>query len=191
VDRKKERAAVLNALGVIESARGRAAKAEAWYRESLMNDQTSISTRHNLALLLSAKGRSPEAEDLWKENLADFPDDIPSLLALGDYLARDGQENRSIALYQHVLKLRHEYGGARRKLASVYLAQGKPELALSELRAVVKEQDNAEVLEQIGDLEARSGDESSARKDWTRAAKASSDRAAVKRIEKKIARGGA
>jgi tetratricopeptide (TPR) repeat protein len=175
VDRGRERSGIENALGTVEAARGRADKAEAWYRKALVDDPESANVRHNLALLLSRSSTSAEAERLWESNLTADSNDLPSLMGYADYLAHTGQPDRAEELYGRVLTLRPEYSGARRKLAAVFLQQNQVSPALEQLRATSLENPgDAEVLEEIGDLENKIGDAAGAQRDWQAASKLAS-----------------
>ncbi len=170
-DRSRERSAIENALGTIEAARGRADKAESWYRKALADNAESANARHNLALLLSRSASSAEAERLWQANLTADPQDLPSLMGYADYLARTGKPDQAEDLYGRVIMLRPQYAGARRKLAGVFLQQDRTAPALEQLKAAASEgPGDAAILEQIGDLEAKLGDTAAAQGDWQRAA---------------------
>ena len=185
----KERSVIYNAMGSLEAARGRWSKAEENYRKASADDPASVNARHNLALLLSRNGKSMEAEELWYGILKDNPDNLPALLSFADYWSREGDPGRSVMMYRCVLNLRPDYPGARRKLAVVLASQNRLVEAMEELKKARTDAPNApELVELIGDLEARQGDSVGARREWNTASDLTPDRAEKNRLKQKIAR---
>lgn len=179
---------IYNAMGSLDTARGRWSKAEEEYRQARADDPSSVNARHNLALLLSRNGPSTEAEQLWWDVLKDDPDNLPALFSFADYLARNGDPNRAVKLYRCALNLRPSYPGGRRKLAELLAAQGNLSEALAELRvALGAAPDAADLWELAADWEARMGDALAARRDWGKAADLTKDRAGKARIRQKSA----
>ena len=85
-----------------------------------------------------------------------------------------------------ILAAKPGYAGARIALAGLLAKSGDADGAIRELREV--SQQNAAVLEQIGDIEAGRGHQAEARVAYTSALAATSDRAAEKRINGKLRR---
>jgi tetratricopeptide (TPR) repeat protein len=176
-----------DALGTVDSERGRWSKAEGDYRKALAADPQSLNARHNLALLLSRSTASKEAEALWEQNLAGETPHLPSMLAYGDYLARGGSTERAVAVYERVAALRADYSGVHRKLAAIWIQQKEPGKALEELRRAAKSAPgNPELLEQIGDLEERLGNREAALTAWQEAGKNATDSGMRKRLLKRV-----
>lgn len=180
-----------DALGTVDTARGHWARAEKDYRDALAADPQSLNARHNLALLLtrsaSRSAPSKEAEGLWDRNLLAVPTHLPSLLAYADYLARIGSADRALALYQRVANLQVEYSGVHRKIAAIRIQQNQPEKALPELRLALNSSPaNAELLEQIGDLEDQMGNHDAALADWRNAERNATESSMRKRLIKRI-----
>jgi tetratricopeptide (TPR) repeat protein len=181
--RSTELGEVWDALGTVASARNRRVEAERDYRQALSADPQSLNARHNLALLLSRASRSQEAETLWEQNLQADPNSLPSLLAYADYLTRIGSTDRALTLYRRVAGLKTEYAGVHRKVAAIWIQRKQPDKALPELRlALQSSPGNAELLEQIGNVENQLGDRAAALKDWQEAAQNSDDSAVRRRL---------
>jgi tetratricopeptide (TPR) repeat protein len=137
--------------------------------------------------LLSRSAPSKEAEGLWERNLLADPSHLPSLLAYADYLARIGSTDRAFAMYERVSNLKHDYGGVHRKIAAIRIQQKQPEKALPELRlALNSSPGNAELLEQIGNLEEQLGNHDAALADWRNAERNATDSGMRKRLVKRI-----
>jgi tetratricopeptide (TPR) repeat protein len=176
-----------DALGTVDSERGRWSKAEGDYRKALAADPQSLNARHNLALLLSRSTASKEAEALWEQNLAGETPHLPSMLAYGDYLARTGSTERAVTVYERLAAMRAEYSGVHRKLAAIWMQRKEPEKALRELRrAAASAPDNPELLEQIGDLEERLGNREAALTAWQEAGQNATDSDMRKRLLKRV-----
>ena len=116
---------------------------------------------------------------------------MPALLAYADYLARTSRLDAARDLYLKVLMLRSDYAAVRIKLADIYQRQGKPELALDELRRVPAESPrNPTLLEGIGDLEAQLGKMQLAVESWRSAESLTTNSASRKRISAKLKAAG-
>lgn len=179
-----------NALGTLKASDGKAAEAEKDYRDALQRNSKLLAARHNLALLLASdKNRQPQAIELWRENLRQSPDYLPSRLSLAETLADSGDRAAAIEQYRQVLAAKPAYAGARIALAALLAKSGDADGAIRELReASQNDQQNAAVLEQIGDIEAARGHQEEARAAYTSALAATSDRAVKKRINEKLRR---
>ncbi len=185
--RATELGEVWDALGTVAASRNHRMEAERDYRQALNADPQSLNARHNLALLLSRVSASKEAEGLWEQNLQADPNSLPSLLAYAGYLARTGSTDRALALYQHVAELKNDYAGVHRKVAAIWIQSKQPDKALPELRlALQSSAGNAELLEQIGNVENQLGDRGAAVRDWQLAEQNSNDSAARRRLAKLI-----
>lgn len=161
------------------------------YHDALAADPQSLNARHNLALLLSRQASrsapSKEAEALWEQNLLADPPHLPSMLAYADYLARIGASDRALALYGRVAQLKLDYGGVHRRIAAIRIQEKQPAKALPELRlALNSSPGNAELLEQIGNLEDQLGNRDAALAAWRQAERNASDSSMRKRLVKRI-----
>jgi len=175
-----------DALGAVASARGHWLNAERFYRNALAADPQSLNARHNLALLLSRSSQSKDAEALWQQNLSSKTPHLPSMIAFADYLARIGLVDRAIALYTDIAELKPDYNGVHRKLAAMWLHRQEPAKALRELRAAaISSPANPELLEQIGELEARLGNPAAALAAWQEAGQHATNAAMRRRIVKR------
>jgi len=177
-----------DALGAVASGQGRWAKAETYYRSALAADPQSMNARHNLALLLSRSSPSKDAEALWQQNLSTSKTPyLPSMIAFAEYLARIGSNDRALALYTDIAALKPDYNGVHRKLAAIWLERQEPAKALRELRlAATSSPGNPELLEQIGELEARMGNSAAALAAWQEAGQNATDSTMRKRILKRV-----
>jgi Flp pilus assembly protein TadD len=176
----------LNALGTLKASEGKRAEAEQFYRQALMRNANLLPARHNLALLLASdKGRQTEAITLLRANLAQSPDYLPSRLSLAETLAASGDNRAAIEEYRKVLADKPGYVAAHLALAKLLGDTGDTDNAIAELRATGA--DNPDVLEQIGDLEAKRGRKAEAQTAYDQAANLSTDSAARKRLKRKEA----
>ncbi|MBZ5604356.1 MAG: tetratricopeptide repeat protein [Acidobacteriia bacterium] len=173
-----------NALGTLKASEGKNAEAEKLYRDALSRNPNLLVARHNLALLLVATNRRAEAVDLWRANLRQSPDHLPSRLSLAETLAASGDRAGAIEQYRAVLAAKPGYIAARLALADQLAKNGDADGALEELRK--SDQQNAAVLEQIGDLEMSRGRTAEARQAYTSALAVTTDRTARKRIRSKL-----
>jgi tetratricopeptide (TPR) repeat protein len=177
-----------NALGTLKAAEGKRDEAEKLYRQSLQNNPNLLPARHNLALLLAGeKNRQQEAIDLWRENLSPSRDYLPSRLSLAETLANRGDNAGAIEEYRKILAAQPGYVAARLALAQLLAKTGDIDNALEQLRATSKQdQQNGDVFEQIGDLEAGRRHEAEAAAAYQSALQLASDRSARKRIGNKL-----
>jgi tetratricopeptide (TPR) repeat protein len=177
-----------NALGTLKAAEGKRKDAEDLYRQALVKDATLLPARHNLAILLaSEKEREQEAIDLWRANLRQSPDYIASRLSLAQALADSGDNAGAIEQYRAVLNSKPGYVAAHTALARLLAKTGDRDGALAEFREASKQdQQNPEILEQIGDLEAASNRSAEARTAYEASLKQAQDRSTRKRIDNKL-----
>jgi tetratricopeptide (TPR) repeat protein len=171
----------------LKASEGKRAEAEQFYRQALMRNANLLPARHNLALLLASdKARQTEAIDLLRANLAQSADYLPSRLSLAETLAASGDNRGAIEEYRKVLMDKPGYIAARLALAQLLAKTGDTENALTELRqAAGADNQNPDVLEQIGDLEAARGRKAEAQAAYDQAAKLTTDSAARKRLKRK------
>jgi tetratricopeptide (TPR) repeat protein len=177
-----------NALGTLRASEGKRAEAEQFYRQALMRKADLLPARHNLAILLASDpARRQEAIDLLRANLQQDPTYLASRLSLAETLAVGGDNAGAIAEYRRVLEDKPNYIGARLALASSLAKAGDAEGALNELRqASGADNQNPDVLEQIGDIEAGRGRVAEARNAYEQANKLQSDSTAKRRLKRKL-----
>jgi tetratricopeptide (TPR) repeat protein len=181
-------AAPYNNLGSLKALDGKRADAERFYSQALERNPKFLEARHNLALLLASdKSRLAEALALWRQNLEQDRDYVPSRLSLAQTLASSGDGKTAIDEYRRVLQLKPAYVAARLELARLLAASGDSEDALFELReAARRNSTNSAIFEQIGNLEAGRNRWSDAAAAYKSALALAPDRAARKRVEKKL-----
>jgi Flp pilus assembly protein TadD len=177
-----------NALGTLRASEGKRAEAEQFYRQALMRKPDLLPARHNLAILLASDpARRQEAIDLLRANLQQDPAYLASRLSLAETLAAAGDNTGAAVEYRRVLTEKPNYIGARLALASLLAKSGDAEGALTELReAAGADNQNPDVIEQIGDIEAGRGRSAEARTAYEQALKLQSDSSAKKRLKRKI-----
>lgn len=83
-------------LGNLETALGRPAEAERFYRLSLEVDDLFFPAKMNLAVLLTGQGRNGEAEALLREVLAAYPDNPEAAYSLGLLLVEMGRPEEAV-----------------------------------------------------------------------------------------------
>jgi tetratricopeptide (TPR) repeat protein len=141
------------AKGLLEASRRRWDEAEADYHTGLKLaeiPQDRLAARYNLALALVRKpATAASALDLWRANLAEEPTDVPTRLALGEALARQGDNGGAIEQYWAAIQITPGYVAAR--------------IELSRLREGIAIQPNALIYEALGDAEWAAGDFDKAR----------------------------
>lgn len=177
-----------NALGTLKAAQGKRTEAEDFYKQALSKDPSLLPARHNLATLLASdRNRQQEAVDLWRANLQQQPDYIASRLSLAQLLADRGDNAGAIEQYRQVLASKPNYIAAHTALARLLAKTGDVEGALNEYREASKQdQQNPDILEQIGDVEAGRKHITEARAAYESALAQTTDRGARKRIDKKL-----
>ena len=153
IDRAPARAEPLTALGELEAEHGNNRQA-ARYLELAVNLQGQTETamqaaRHNYALVL-AKRRETLAQALnyWKQN----GDYLPSQFSTAQALARNGNIDRAIDQYRHVLTLVPKSVSARLELIGLMEDAHRPALdRLSVLEdGLCEDSRNAVLLERLG-----------------------------------------
>ena len=177
-----------NALGTLKASENKRTEAEQLYRQSLQKNPNLLAARHNLALLLAGESnRQQDAINLWRENLSQSPDYLPSRLSLAETLAARGDNRAAIEEYRKIVELKPGYPAARLALAGLLVKTGDSENAILELRQLSNQgSQNPDILEQIGDLEARRQNTVEAKAAYQSALSLAADRAARKRIGNKL-----
>jgi Tfp pilus assembly protein PilF len=153
----------------------------------MADDQSDLNARHNLALLYAKRGDFTKADELWRDNLVRDPMFTLSRVSYAESLASRGQRRSAIEQYERLVQDKPDYVAARESLARLYLAENDPSRALEQLKpALTQAPADPDLQELHGDAEAKLGDPASAKTDWQQALKASPDREAKARIEKKL-----
>lgn len=139
-------------LGDIYFQQGKLDKAEACYRAALERDPQDIDTRAHLGQCLLRQNRAAEARPLLEGVVAENPkhDYGYSLMALAETLSALGEKNAAMGIWKQVTE-RHSYPRAKVQLSELYLANGQPELARTELRDVVADDDHAPAFQRARD----------------------------------------
>ncbi|MGH9672263.1 MAG: tetratricopeptide repeat protein, partial [Bryobacteraceae bacterium] len=177
-----------NALGYLNASTGRTADAERYYKQALEKDANLTVARHNLGALYAERMRKPvEAVEVWRQILAKTPGYLPSRLSLAKTLASMNRTAEAIAEYDVVVKARPEYAAARLAQAELQIKSGARDAALGNLREVARQQPgNAQVWEQIGDVEKAAGRAAGSAEAYKKAMELAVEGSARKRIQRKM-----
>jgi len=112
----------------------------------------------SVARLLRSSGRWPEALYACERALKFDPLGVQSNAELGTTYAWKGELSRAIQQYRKTLDLDRRAGPVHELLADAYARDGKPDLAISELReALASSQDGAALAAALGAVYAQSG----------------------------------
>jgi len=177
-----------NALGYLRESQGRAREAEELYRKALQKNPDLLAARQNLAVLIfRQRDRADEAIGLWRLNLAKQSDYLPSRLSVAKGLAELLRLEEAIQEYNAAAVARPDYVAVRLALASLYEKKQNLDDALIQLKKALETQpSNPEVLERLGDVEARRGQNVEALDSYNKALSHSGGGANRKRIRSKI-----
>ncbi|WP_026610948.1 tetratricopeptide repeat protein [Methylocaldum szegediense] len=118
---------------------GRYQDAVSYYRKCLRvrRDEGLLAAWRNLGSKLRQRGRNQEAYEIWQDLLRDFPDDVPTLLAIGRASEQDQLWGRALDHYALVLRKAPDDEAARLGRARVFSAQKDYRAAEREIRALL------------------------------------------------------
>jgi len=139
-------------LGDIYFQTGKLEQAESCYRASLERDAQDIDTRAHLGQCLLRRHKPAEARPLLEGVVAENPkhDYGYSQMALAETLTALGDTDAALSLWKEVTD-QHSYPRAKVQLAELYLARSQRELARSELRDVVADDQHAPAFQRKRD----------------------------------------
>ena len=139
-------------LGDIFFQRGKLALAEASYRASLERDPNDIDTRAHLGQCLLRLKRPAEARPLLQGVVTENPrhDYGHSLMAFAETQMALGETDAAITTWQQVTA-HNSYPRAKVQLAELWLAAGKRDGALAELKEVVSDDAHAPTFQRRRD----------------------------------------
>lgn len=139
-------------LGDIYFQQGKLDKAEACYRAALERDSQDIDTRAHLGQCLLRENKAAEARPLLEGVVSENPkhDYGYSLMALAETLSALGQKALALEIWKQVTEA-HSYPRAKVQLAELYLQNQRTDLARTELRDVVADDDHAPTFQRIRD----------------------------------------
>ena len=131
-------------LGDIYFHQGKLDKAEACYRAALEREPSDIDTRAHLGQCLLRQRKPAEARPWLEAVVQENPkhDYGYSQMALAETLAALGETNAAFAIWKQVTE-NHSYARAKVQLAELYLARKQPELARTELKDVIADDQHA------------------------------------------------
>jgi len=125
-------------LGVFYITQGDEQAAEAAYREALHLNSQLIPAYLNLADLLRGQSRDPDARKVLLQALAIFPENGPTLHALGLLETRSGQREIALAYLRQAAELEAE-GTRHRFVYAIALHDlGQPVEAITQLQALLR-----------------------------------------------------
>ncbi len=139
-------------LGDIYFQHGKLQDAEASYRAALERDPQDLDTRAHLGQCLLRQRRPAEARPLLEGVVTENPkhDYGYSLMALAETLTAVGDSEGALKIWTQVTE-QHSYPRAKVQLAELRLARNEPELARSELRDVVADDEHAPAFQRKRD----------------------------------------
>jgi tetratricopeptide (TPR) repeat protein len=131
-------------LGDIYFQQGKLDKAETCYRASLARDAQDLYTRAHLGQCLLRQRKPAEARPLLEAVVNENPkhDYGYSQMALAETLAALGETDAALAIWKQVTQ-NHSYPRAKVQLAELYLAKNQPELARTELKDAIADDQHA------------------------------------------------
>jgi protein O-GlcNAc transferase len=127
-------AQALQCLGVLESQRGNAARAEELLRRSLQLQSDVPETKLNLALLLMQSSRAPEAIELLRDLVLTHPAFVPGWSALGSALKDAGDQTGALECARRMTELAPDAAFAHLNLGIALLEDQQPALAIESLQ---------------------------------------------------------
>ncbi len=139
-------------LGDIYFQQGKLEKAEAFYRAALERDPQDIDTRAHLGQTLLRQKRPSEARPLLEGVVAENPKHEYgySLMALAEDLTALGETDAAFNLWKQVTE-NHSYPRAKVQLAELYVARQQTDLARTELREIVADDEHAPAFQRRRD----------------------------------------
>ena len=131
-------------LGDIYFQQGKLEKAEACYRAALERDPQDIDTRAHFGQCLLRQNKPIDARAILEGVVAENAkhDYGHSMMALAETLSALGEMDAAIAMWQRVTE-NHSYPRARVQLAQLFVAKGRNDLALAEVREVIADDPHA------------------------------------------------
>jgi hypothetical protein len=131
-------------LGDIYFHQGKLEKAEACYRAALEREPNDIDTRAHLGQCLLRQRKPTEARPLLEGVVKENPkhDYGYSQMALAETLTALGETDSAMAIWKRVTE-NHSYPRAKVQLAELYLARNEKDLARTELKDVIADDQHA------------------------------------------------
>lgn len=139
-------------LGDIYFQQGKLDKAEACYRAARERDPQDIDTRAHLGQCLLRQNKTLEARPLLEGVVSENPKHEYgySLMALAETLSGLGEKAAAMNIWKQVTET-HSYPRAKVQLAELYLADQESDLARSELKDVVADDEHAPSFQRVRD----------------------------------------
>ncbi len=151
-------AAELGRLGIMLTAQGRHAEAEAVFRQALEADPGHVETRYNLGLAYMAQNRLADAERELRLAIGARPDYPMAHYGMGLVLKAQGRPPEAEASLQRAVRLKPDFAGGYYCLAYLCLEQGRTEEAVSGFRRAVEiEPGYADARIKLGECHAELG----------------------------------
>ncbi len=139
-------------LGDIYFQQGKLDKAEACYRAALERDAQDIDTRAHLGQCLLRANKAAEARPLLEGVVHENPkhDYGYSLMALAETLSALGENAAAMDIWKQVTES-HSYPRAKVQLAGLYLKDQQTDLARTELKDVIADDEHAPAFQRVRD----------------------------------------
>lgn len=130
----RQRADILNTLGMMLKAEGRLDDAKAAYRDAIAAQPDFAEAMNNFGIVLKEEGDLDGAEKAYLEAIAVQPNLVDSYNNLGVVLKVRGKLEEAAAQYRKAIAIRDDYPEAHSNLGSALSALGRPAEAMHHLR---------------------------------------------------------
>jgi Flp pilus assembly protein TadD len=157
-------------LGLVYSAEGQDAKAEPRFQEAVRLKPDSGPARNNLATNLARLGKTSEAETQLKKVIELEPDSYGANHNLGEFYIGKGNLSAAIPYLEKAEKTGQASYGNGYDLALAYDKTDRLGQAESQIRALLKQKDTAELHDLLGQVEEQSGNYLAAANEYQTAA---------------------
>jgi tetratricopeptide (TPR) repeat protein/mono/diheme cytochrome c family protein len=158
-------------LAVLDLEHGQPAAAEPAFRAAIALQPANATAHAGLGSALAAEGdeRSAEAETEFKAALRLDPANFDALYNLAHLEAASGRSAEALLHLEAAVRIRPADADAHRGLADLYAGSRRLADAIREQKTVLALEPGPDGWNNLGVLEARSGDAAAARKDFTEA----------------------
>ncbi len=120
-------------------------EAETSFQKALSLDPGNSEVLRSLGGLATALGKWDEGNQYFKQSLDIDPLKVITYISKGHNLIRTNHYEEAIVLYKKILELNPQFQRAHLYMGEIYLLQGKPEIALAEMK-----QENNEPFKTFG-----------------------------------------
>ncbi len=131
----------LNRLGKVLAKLGQYEQAADYYKTSLsvQADEGTLNAWRGLGVSLRKLNQNQRAYAIWQSLLHAFPNDLPTLLALGRASQQDGLWQQGLDFYKQILQKEPGNSDAHLSRAKIFFAQQDYKAAESEIKSVLNQ----------------------------------------------------